>query len=297
MDAESPSESARQVARLSLAFEDMAADIRRGAQAGGLTLSEVRLLDGVLRGISEARTLSRCLRLDEGHVSRMVKRLRTAGLLVGRRQRGDGRRVTLSLTGEGALRLGQAIEGAACAAEATLGDELSGAGSVVGMALETMLDRMPPSDEIRLTPLQPGDPGWVVSQHGLLYARDEGFDSSFEATVARVVSDFMLTRDPSRESAWIARAGTERIGCIFCTGARDDGPTTAQLRLFLVRPEWRRRGWATGCWRPAGTLPRRRDTRNCCCTPMPNTARQCAFTRPAALPASGIAMSRPMAGS
>lgn len=297
MDAESPSESARQVARLSLAFEDMAADIRRGAQAGGLTLSEVRLLDGVLRGISEARTLSRCLRLDEGHVSRMVKRLRTAGLLVGRRQRGDGRRVTLSLTGEGALRLGQAIEGAACAAEATLGDELSGAGSVVGMALETMLDRMPPSDEIRLTPLQPGDPGWVVSQHGLLYARDEGFDSSFEATVARVVSDFMLTRDPSRESAWIARAGTERIGCIFCTGARDDGRQPHNCAC-----SWSARNGGAGGGPPAagglpGTLPRRRDTRNCCCTPMPNTARQCAFTRPAALPASGIAMSRPMAGS
>lgn len=241
MYTESVPDPARSLARFSLAFEDMAADIRRGAEAGGLTLSEVRLLDGISRGVTGARQLSRRLRLDEGHVSRMVKRLRHAGYVSATRADGDARRVVLDLTASGAARLAEAIDGAARAAAAALGDRLPGAAPTVGRALQALVEG-DGGAEIALTGLQPGDAGWVIAQHGALYSRDEAFDDGFEAEVARIVSEYLKTRDPARETAWIARAGHQRIGCVFCMAAGDDSGLTAQLRLFLVRPEWRRRG-------------------------------------------------------
>jgi GNAT superfamily N-acetyltransferase len=67
--------------------------------------------------------------------------------------------------------------------------------------------------------------------HGQVYAAEFGWDNSFEALVARIVADYAAAHDPVREAAWIADAGGQRVGCIFCV-AKDD--TTAQLRILLV---------------------------------------------------------------
>ncbi len=88
--------------------------------------------------------------------------------------------------------------------------------------------------------LAPGDAGWLIEQHAILYARDEGFDASFEALVARVLADFIDHRDTRVERAWIAWNGAARLGSVFCVKGPD--PDTAKLRLFLLRPEARGRG-------------------------------------------------------
>jgi GNAT superfamily N-acetyltransferase len=79
----------------------------------------------------------------------------------------------------------------------------------------------------------PGDLGWVVMAHGETYASEFGWDTSFEALVARIVADFAGQHDPSRESAWIAELDGRRVGCVFCVAA---DATTAQLRILLVDP-------------------------------------------------------------
>jgi len=83
---------------------------------------------------------------------------------------------------------------------------------------------------------QPGDLGWVVQAHGEQYAREFGWDASFEALVARIVADFAGDHDVEREAAWIAEQHGERVGCVFCV--RDDDET-ARLRILLVDPKAR----------------------------------------------------------
>ncbi len=84
----------------------------------------------------------------------------------------------------------------------------------------------------------------MVKAHGELYAHEFGWDSSFEALVARIVADYAEQRDPRRENAWIAELDGERVGCVFCVDAREtegDGGT-AVLRILLVDPAGRGTG-------------------------------------------------------
>ncbi|MGC5020287.1 GNAT family N-acetyltransferase [Micromonospora sp. DT47] len=86
---------------------------------------------------------------------------------------------------------------------------------------------------------QPGDLGWVVMAHGEVYAAEFGWDSSFEALVARIVADYAANRDPRREAAWIAEVHGRRVGCVFCVNGSDPEGTTAKLRILLVHPDGR----------------------------------------------------------
>lgn len=87
-----------------------------------------------------------------------------------------------------------------------------------------------PKAEIR--PLgEPGDLGWVVQAHGELYAREFGWNTDFEALVARIVADY--NDQPRPRGAWIAQVDGTRAGCVFCV---PDQGSTARLRLLLVDP-------------------------------------------------------------
>jgi GNAT superfamily N-acetyltransferase len=83
---------------------------------------------------------------------------------------------------------------------------------------------------------QPGDLGWAIQANGELYAREYGWDATFEALAARIVADWANDRDPNREAAWIAEQDGERVGCVFCV--REDD-ATARLRILLVDPKAR----------------------------------------------------------
>lgn len=90
---------------------------------------------------------------------------------------------------------------------------------------------------------QPGDLGWVVMAHGEIYSEEFGWNSDFEALVARIVADYAEKHDNAREAAWIIEADGRRAGCVFCV-AKDD--RVAQLRILLVDPAGR--GMGLGAW-------------------------------------------------
>jgi GNAT superfamily N-acetyltransferase len=75
--------------------------------------------------------------------------------------------------------------------------------------------------------------------HGEIYAAEFGWDTSFEALVAKIVAGYAAAHDPRREAAWIAEQGGRRAGCVFCVDASE---STAQLRILLVDPAARGHG-------------------------------------------------------
>jgi GNAT superfamily N-acetyltransferase len=82
-----------------------------------------------------------------------------------------------------------------------------------------------------LRPLQPGDIGWIVARHGVIYGREYGWDPTIEALTAEIAAAFVRNFDPKRECCWIAERNGENVGCVFIVKEDDK---TARLRLLLV---------------------------------------------------------------
>jgi GNAT superfamily N-acetyltransferase len=80
--------------------------------------------------------------------------------------------------------------------------------------------------------------GAIVSLHGIHYARECGFDSTFEAHVADLLGDFVSGRT-DRDRLWIAQSQGRFVGsiAIVSRSGRD-----AQLCWFLVDPSARSMG-------------------------------------------------------
>jgi GNAT superfamily N-acetyltransferase len=90
----------------------------------------------------------------------------------------------------------------------------------------------------------PGDMGWVVQRHAALYWQEYGWDSRFEALVARIAADFVDSFEPGRDRGWIARRDGVNVGCVFVmqAPAAEYGQGVARLRLLLVDPAARGQG-------------------------------------------------------
>ena len=83
--------------------------------------------------------------------------------------------------------------------------------------------------------LRPGDMGTIIHMHGTLYAREYGFDNTFEPYVAEPLSRFILNRT-EQENVWIAEKSNRIIGSAAVVKF---SPELAQLRWLLVHPEAR----------------------------------------------------------
>jgi len=81
--------------------------------------------------------------------------------------------------------------------------------------------------------------GAVIRLHGILYAREHGYDGTFEAYVASGLADFALSYDPERNRLWILERDGEIAGSIAIVRRN---PQEAQLRWFLLHPEIRSLG-------------------------------------------------------
>ena len=89
---------------------------------------------------------------------------------------------------------------------------------------------------------QPGDMGWVVQQHGEIYALEYGWNSEFEAMVADIVARYLRRQQPLWERCWIAELGGERVGSVFVVRK---SKTIAQLRMLILTPAARGLGLGT----------------------------------------------------
>lgn len=89
------------------------------------------------------------------------------------------------------------------------------------------------------TQIEPGDIGYIIYLHGMLYAREYGLDRTFEGDVAIKMGEFLKAYDPRNDYFAIAEIDNRTVGSIFINGVSDE---LAQLRWFLVHPDARGRG-------------------------------------------------------
>jgi DNA-binding MarR family transcriptional regulator/GNAT superfamily N-acetyltransferase len=183
------------------------------------------------------------LGLDPGYLSRMIQNFDDSGLVTRKPLPSDRRQHQLSLTAKGRQafdKLNRGSQDDVAALLAALPDggraRLIGAMTAIESLLGASGHSIPPAI---LRDPRPGDMGWVVQSHGSLYAREYGFDSSFESLVAEISAKFLASFDASRERCWIAELDGAPVGSVFLVRHSDD---VAKLRLLLVDPAGRGHG-------------------------------------------------------
>jgi DNA-binding MarR family transcriptional regulator/GNAT superfamily N-acetyltransferase len=221
--------------------------LQEGLLQSPFSLAEARVLyEMAHREAPAAAELGRDLGLDAGYLSRILRGLRRRGLVDRRPSASDGRRSLLGLTRRGRAAFATLDERSRREVGAML-DALPPRGQgrlVEAMAtIEQLLGGAPrPAVPYVLRPPQPGDMGWVVHRHGVLYSQEYGWDERFEALVAEIVARFVKHFDAKRERGWIAEAEGEAVGSVFLV---KQSRTVARLRLMLVEPRARGMGIGT----------------------------------------------------
>lgn len=91
-------------------------------------------------------------------------------------------------------------------------------------------------DDISIrTELRPGDIGYVIYMHGDLYRSEYDYGIPFETYVAKGLCEFWEKYTPQRNRVWVCEHQDRVIGFLLLM----DRGTAAQLRYFLIQPEYR----------------------------------------------------------
>jgi DNA-binding MarR family transcriptional regulator/GNAT superfamily N-acetyltransferase len=212
-----------------------------GLLSSPLSLTQVRTLYELAhRKQSTAAELCDALSLDPGYLSRILTGFEKSHLIEKKESAKDARQTLLALTRKGRQVFGPL--------NARSDEQVSSILSKLSPARQTDLlhsmrtvESVLSSDTASATSYvlrqhRPGDMGWVVWRHGVLYSQEYGYDERFEALVAGIVAEFVEKLDPAHERCWIAERDGENVGAVFLV---KKSQTVAKLRLLLVEPSAR----------------------------------------------------------
>jgi len=167
--------------------------LQNGYLNSSFSLTEVRVLYELSnRRQTTAGDIARELDIDAGYLSRLLLRLQKRGYLRKAPSEQDGRQTLLSLTKKGqkdfaVLNASSQDQVAAMlkklpdAGQSRLVESMNTIARLLNGRKEPEASRAP----YLLRPHQPGDMGWVIHRHGVLYAQEYGWDERFEALVRR----------------------------------------------------------------------------------------------------------------
>jgi DNA-binding MarR family transcriptional regulator/GNAT superfamily N-acetyltransferase len=201
-------------------------------------LYEIRQRDG-----ATASDIARDLGLDAGYLSRMLRGFHKVGLIGKQTSAADARQSFLSLTEKGRTafapleartrrQVGAMLHRLTAAQQADLVSALRTAETLLSERAKTVPD-------VILRQPKPGDFGWIVARHAVLYRQEYGWTEPFEGLCAQIVADFANKFDAQRERCWIAEIDGENVGSVFLAKDSDE---VARLRLLLVEPSARGHG-------------------------------------------------------
>ncbi len=205
------------------------------------TLAEVRVLYELAhRDAATASEIAKALGLDAGYLSRMLLSFRKRGFLERQASKEDARQSHLSLTGKGRAAFAK-LEAKSETGVSKMMAGLSPADQnrligAMGSIESLLVERADPKAPYLLRTHQPGDMGWVIHRHGVLYAEEYGWDERFEALVAQIAAEFIQKFDAKRERCWIAEREGAIVGSVLLVKKSD---RVAKLRLLLVEPSAR----------------------------------------------------------
>jgi DNA-binding MarR family transcriptional regulator/N-acetylglutamate synthase-like GNAT family acetyltransferase len=215
--------------------------LQEGLLESRFSLAEARILYELAhRQQPTASALAQDLGLDPGYLSRILRRFQKQGLVTRQPSPADRRQQLLSLTEQGQ----QAFAPLNTRSHEQIGAMLSQISADQQREIIAAMQRIErllgsggePGLPYLLRAHQPGDMGWIVHRHGLLYAQEYGWNDEFEALVAKIVAGFLEHYDPQRERCWIAEREGAIAGSVFLVKKADQ---VAQLRLLLVEPSAR----------------------------------------------------------
>lgn len=216
------------------------------------SLTEARILFEIGTNTDfTASHLCRELGLDGGHLSRILAKFEKGGLLEKTRSETDARQRFLRLTQKGKEAF-DLINIRADNDIARLLDPLSEEEQKRLLKAMEVIENLILKDKEKFSALsrqsyilrqhEPGDMGWIIYRHGVIYAQEYGWNEEFEALVAQICADFLNNYNPKKERCWIAEMDGEIIGSVFLS--QSDEVDTARLRVLLVEP--RARGLGVG---------------------------------------------------
>lgn len=195
-----------------------------------------------------ASDLTRDLGVDPGYLSRILRSFQNKGIITRQKSDKDARRSRLALTPKGKAAVapldeqsGEAIAGVLENLPEESQTRLLNAMHTIEAVLSGNAPQTPSVPAVIRTH-RPGDIGWIIHQHGAIYARELGWSIDFEAVVAGIGARFLRDFDPKRERCWIAERAGEMVGSVLLVR---DSKKVARLRLLLVDPIARGHGLGT----------------------------------------------------
>lgn len=218
--------------------------LEEGLAQSPFSLTESRVLYELAhRDRPTASALGRDLGLDAGYLSRILRGFLRNRLLRKLPSDADRRQSLLALTAKGRTAfaaldaqtrrdVARMLKPLANGRHAELVRAMHRIESLLGAPPEVSA----PGAAVTLRPHRPGDLGWIVHRHAVLYAEEYGWDNTFEALVAEIAAKFIREFKPDRERCWMAEYDGAIVGSVLLV---EKTRTVAQLRLLLVEPSAR----------------------------------------------------------
>jgi DNA-binding MarR family transcriptional regulator/GNAT superfamily N-acetyltransferase len=206
----------------------------------GFSLAEARILYELGQTPEIAATeIGERLNLDRGYLSRMLRAFQRKRLILRKTDATDKRRSHLSLTGKGRTTFRQLDKRSSRAAAGMIAGLPPGAVNTLLVAMETIqgvLAKGSSTPDYILRRDRVGDLGHIASRQGLIYEEEYGWDKTYEALAAKILSEFVGRNDAANERAWIAERHGTILGSVYLMKEDAD---TARLRLLYVEPQAR----------------------------------------------------------